>query len=298
MKNTSHNEVGELTAILKARVFIQKAGIDSVPVQLEKYLDWSGITLDINHQLKDTEAGRVIPLPDRTVIEVNGKHSVERQRFTVLHEIAHILLELPSNHSSITTIDSLYAYTKRPEEEILCDVFAAECLFPRQFFKQDVNNTDPCMGAVNDLAKVYMASLTATASRYAANTDEYCVSVLSEHGIVRYVSMSPVLREKGFWIPFGSGVPKNTQLDKLLSGKSNENFAEIPAYNWTNKDTFIDRILCEESIELEMWDQALSLLWFEDDILHQQTHSRSNDEDELLQELDGHLPWPGRSKRK
>ncbi len=299
MKNSSNNEVGELTAILKAGDFIQKAGISSVPVRLEQYLIKAGIKLIPDTRLKDTEAGRVIPLPDQTIIEVNSKHSIERQRFTVLHEIAHIILELPSKHTSITTTDSLYTYSKRPEEEILCDIFAAECLFPRQFFKPDVNQTEPCMDAVDDLAKQYQASLTATASRYAANTDELCASVLSENGIVRYVSMSKVLREKGFWVPIGMGVPKKTQLDKRLSGLGNEKFAEVPAYYWTNKDTFASRMLCEESILLSMWNQALSLLWFEDDIpQHQIQRSQYDEDDELLPELDGHLPWPGHGRRK
>ncbi len=300
MKNTSNNEIGELTAILKARDFTREATINCVPVQLEQYLEKLNIRLVINKELSYTQAGRVITLPDqRIIIEVNGNDSNERQRFTVLHEMAHIVLALPSNHVSMTTTAGLYTYTKRPEEEILCDIFAAECLFPREYFKPDVNNTDPCMEAVDDLAKQYQASLTATASRYAANTDELCASVLSENGIIRYVSMSRVLREKGFWVPVGTPAPQKTQLEKRLSDQSNDIFAEVPAHYWTNHDSFAGRMLCEESIVLDMWNQALSLLWFEDDIPIQQTQRRQYDEDdELLPELDGQLPWPSRRKRK
>lgn len=299
MKDSSNNEIGEFTAILKAREFVKATGIDEIPIELEKYLKKAGVELSVNQNLKDTEAGRVIPLPDRTIIEINGNQTLERQRFTVLHEIGHIILELPSIHSTMTTTDSLYKYSARPPEEILCDVFAAECLFPNQYFKPDVNNTDPCMDAVRELAETYQASLTSTVSRYAVNTDELCASVLSENNVIRYVSMSRELREKGFWIPLGSEIPKCSLLGKILSGQSNDTFAEIPAYNWTNKDNFMGLSLCEESIVLEVWNQALTLLWFEEDVPCQQTTSRRYDEDdELLPELDGHLPWPGRKKRK
>ena len=300
MKDSSNNEVGDLTAILKAQEFIRDAGIDAVPVDLDKYLAKAGITLDKNYELNDGEAGRVIPLPNQSiVIEVNGNHSNERQRFTVLHEIAHIILNLPSNHDAVTTTDSLYKYNKRPQEEILCDIFAAECLFPRQFFKADVNNTDPCLDAVHELANQYEASLIATASRYAANTDELCASVLTEHGVIRYVSTSTMLRNQRFWIEFGSAVPERTLLAKLLLGRSQDKFAEQPAHHWTNTSSFATRMICEESIVLNAWDQALTLLWFEDEPPESQAPPRQFDEDdELLQPLDGQLPWPGRRKRK
>ena len=64
------------------------------------------------------------------------------------------------------------------------------------------------MDVVQELAKEYVASLIATASRYAVNTDELCAFVLAENGIIRYVSMSAVLRETGFWVPIGLNVQK------------------------------------------------------------------------------------------
>ena len=51
------------------------------------------------------------------MITVNGNHKKERQRFTVLHEIAHIVLELPSEHHGTTiTTQELISYRARPKE--------------------------------------------------------------------------------------------------------------------------------------------------------------------------------------
>jgi Zn-dependent peptidase ImmA (M78 family)/DNA-binding XRE family transcriptional regulator len=52
------------------------------------------------------------------VIVVNGNFPVERKRFTLLHELGHLLLNLPN------------CETKK--EEQFCNKFAAEFLFPRE----------------------------------------------------------------------------------------------------------------------------------------------------------------------
>ena len=52
------------------------------------------------------------------VIVVNGNFPVERKRFTLLHELGHLLLNLPD--------------CSPKEEENFCNKFAAELLFPKQ----------------------------------------------------------------------------------------------------------------------------------------------------------------------
>jgi len=52
------------------------------------------------------------------VIIVNGNFSVERKRFTLLHELGHLLLNLPECDIKV--------------EESFCNKFAAEFLFPKQ----------------------------------------------------------------------------------------------------------------------------------------------------------------------
>jgi Zn-dependent peptidase ImmA (M78 family) len=53
------------------------------------------------------------------VIVVNGNFPVERKRFTLLHELGHLLLNMKG-------VDS-------KQEEILCNQFASEFLLPRKF---------------------------------------------------------------------------------------------------------------------------------------------------------------------
>jgi Zn-dependent peptidase ImmA (M78 family) len=112
-------------------------------------------------------SGNTTLISGRHCIFVNGRHTLERQRFTILHEIAHILLCLPSIHDSVIRSAILMGYTKRPPEEICCAAFAAECLLPYDFFKKDVHRYPVGFGSVEQLAADYEASLTCTGSRCA-----------------------------------------------------------------------------------------------------------------------------------
>lgn len=125
----------ELEVIRKARGFVKESGVNSVPVNLELYVAAANARIKTSSELGNDESGQTFPLNGKNIITVNANHSEERQRFTVLHEIGHIVLEIPSKHQDghISTT-KLMSYKKRQPEEVLCDVFAAECLLPHDFF--------------------------------------------------------------------------------------------------------------------------------------------------------------------
>jgi hypothetical protein len=117
---------------------------------------------------------------------VNGNDSKERCRYTACHELAHIVLGLPSDHKELPW----WSYAKRSPNEIFCDVFAAELLLPYKLFKPLIEKTDISLSVVDDLAERFVASNMATGSRFAALVSAPCVFVLSEQGKVRYASRS------------------------------------------------------------------------------------------------------------
>jgi len=291
----------EFTVILKARKFVKDAGIISVPVDIEKYAAAANARIKVSNDLGDEESGQTFPLGGRHIITVNGNHREERQRFTVLHEIAHIVLDLPSQHhgQNLTTSD-LVSYRRRPTEEILCDVFAAECLLPYDQFKKDVEDMDVSLDEVKELASRYKASVTSTGSRFAVNSNVPCAFVLMEQGQVRYVSMSKFLRELKGWIEFGIPVPKGSVADRISNGSSpNQDYDEIPTDIWFTNGVRGFDLLAEESMSLREWDQCLSLIWLDDSLKPVRNDRDEHEEEEpLLRELDGTLPWPSKSKRR
>lgn len=292
----------ELSVILKARQFIKEAGIDSIPVDIERYAKAANAKIKVSYDLDDDESGQTFPIGGKNIITVNGNHLEERQRFTILHEIAHIILELPSNHhdANISTSD-LMSYRSRPQEEIFCDVFAAECLLPYDDFKKDVSKTDVSLDTIKELAKQYKASITSTGSRFAVNSNVPCAFVLIEERKIRYVSMSKYLRELNGWIDLGIPAPKGSvALSLLNSGTKSQDYDEIPTDVWFNNGIKNYQLLAEETIVFQEWNQCLSLIWFDDalKVIGQNQDRYQDDEEPLLEELDGILPWPSKGRRK
>ena len=291
----------EFSVILKARKFIRETGIDAVPVDLARYAERAGTRIEVRHDLEDDESGQTFPLGKQQVIFVNGNHREERQRFTVLHEIAHIVLSLPSHHggNKLTTA-GLTSYKRRPREEMLCDVFAAECLLPYDFFKKDVDDTDPSFNAIRELARQYKASVTSTGSRYAAHSSEPCAFVLMESGVVRYVTCSKPLREIGGWIEFGMPMPKNSVASRLaVKPDSADAYDEVSTDTWFSRPLKNYELVFEEAMPTREWDQCLSLIWLDESLKRTDAgHGDIDDDEPPLKELDGILPWPSKSRRR
>lgn len=79
------------------------------------------------HELKDGQSGKVIVIDGNPIIFVNDLETIERQRFTAMHELGHFLL----GHLTMYPDGLLRAPLRyKPEEETAADVFAARILAP------------------------------------------------------------------------------------------------------------------------------------------------------------------------
>ena len=59
-------------------------------------------------------------------------------------------------------------------------------------------------------------------------------------------------------------------------------------------------LLAVEAMLIREWDQCLSIIWFDEDLkpAGQSRDYAMEDDEPLLEELDGILPWPSKSRRK
>jgi hypothetical protein len=286
----------ELIAVVRAREFVRQAGITMIPIEIDRYLKAAKATYRVRDDFPDDVSGNTAPIAGRHCIFVNGKHSLERQRFTILHEIAHIVLGLRSVHESLISSAALLSYAKRPAEEICCDAFAAECLLPYNLFKKDVDRRIVGFESVASLATHYQASLTCTGSRFAVVNDAPCAFVLAESGMVRYISYSRSMRERGCWINIGMPLPAGSGAQKVRAGHIMENPVEVEMDRWVENPRRRDAFLFEEARLLGDWDQVLSLLWIEEGHGGRDA-SDDMDDDGGLEELDGILPWTSKKRR-
>jgi hypothetical protein len=120
----------DLSVAMKAREFITRCGPSALPVLVERYAAEIGGSIK-KETLGENEDAWSVRLPTgKYRICVNCAHNSRRQRFSICHEVAHAVLEIPADHAQPS-----WRYTQRPQGEIFCDTFAAELLLPSKLFR-------------------------------------------------------------------------------------------------------------------------------------------------------------------
>lgn len=291
----------EFDAILKARQLVRKVNPTTIPVPVELYAREVGAVIRPQTDMGPDEAGSCFEIKGKRFICTNANDRLERQRFSVCHEVAHLSLGLPSQHQSLPW----WSYAKRPLAEILCDVFAAELLLPYDLFHPEAEKASIGLSSIDNLADRFAASVTATGSRFAYVVSAPVAFVLSEKGKVRYASRSKPLRDASAWIPTRLDVPDGSLSKSLRAGTSVDSKDAVDADLWFS-EWERGGILAEEVRYLAQWDQTLTLLWFEDEEVpgrkirdeRGEIHEDEDSEgDALLKELDGNLRWPSKRRR-
>ncbi len=284
----------ELAVAMKARDFIAKCSPLALPVSIDAYAGQIGGVVK-SEALQENEDAWSVKLPNgKYRICVNCAHNGRRQRFSVCHEVAHVVLEIAADHTAPS-----WSFARRPAGEIACDIFAAELLLPYKLFKPRVDAAELGFAAIGELADEFDASLMSTGSRFATFSRELCAFVLSEGGKVRYSSRSTSLRDAKAWIRSGSDLSKDSYSARVRSGEAPSGPEEADPDQWF-EDWDRDGSLYEDVRHLGQWDQTLTLLWFDDEDLPPPQAERARWEENTygLRELDGNLPWPGKSKRR
>ncbi len=287
----------EFEAEQKARRFVRDAGISAVPVDLGLYVAKVAgkISLDV---LGQGEAGYTMITGAGPLITINELDRATRRRFTVCHEIGHLVLDLPSEHDHGPD----WSYAKRSPNEVCCGVFAAELLLPVVFFAALARGMAPDFDTVDKLRLKFFASRETAASRLAATSRLACAYVLSEGGRVRHMVRSPALRDAHGWISSGTPLPAGSVAAALRGGRSRSGSATYSGDAWF--EGWRDVELSESSVFIPEYDQTLTLLHCTDqDELDDLPRAgirdlEGNDEDDgLLKPLDGYPGWSRSGRR-
>jgi len=120
------------------------AGQTAPPVSLEPVISHVGAELRCL-DVADDISGILIREGERKLIVVNEKHSVVRQRFTIAHEIAHLVL----HRGEEVHVDSAFLVNLRDPrsgnadnlEEVEANAFAANLLMPADWVRRALRDT-------------------------------------------------------------------------------------------------------------------------------------------------------------
>jgi Zn-dependent peptidase ImmA (M78 family) len=134
-----------------AQKLIKSAGITQAPISLQRVIEHLQTThmLDVRRiSLGDKVSGLLVVCrevdEEYATIGFNINHSWYRRRFTIAHEIGHLIL----GH----TCTKIQGESSHNETE--ANIFAGELLVPTNFIKTDFKNTP----SLPDLCKLYRVS--------------------------------------------------------------------------------------------------------------------------------------------
>lgn len=281
----------------RARAFIASVDTSNIHEDVTPYVRAVNARV-VTEELDEGESGYTITKPNgKHVITVNSLESIERQRFTICHEVAHIILGLPSSHLEVPS----WSYAKRDQNEVSCDTFAAELLMPYTLWLQRVPKVEPCLTVIEFMAGEFKTSFPAAASRYATLASCPCAFVTMERGMVRYAARSTSLRRARAWIPPRAPIPPGSVAHRLVKGgTSATEIQELAQDIWfENWEKGLD--LWELARHYRKTDTTVSLLWFSEEDMPEVELTRFGSrvvDDGGLPELSGELRWPSGKRRR
>ena len=121
-----------------------------------------------------------------SVIAYDEQAPVPQARFSVGHEMGHLVLHPDVNQLTLCAgLQDLWQYRAGPEERE-ANLFAVELLMPGFLFQPRCQEGTPSFELIEDLARMFQASLTATALRYLDFGLHDCCLVKSSKGIIQW----------------------------------------------------------------------------------------------------------------
>jgi Zn-dependent peptidase ImmA (M78 family) len=129
----------------KANEILRRFGIDSAPVDVFKIAESLGIRVNFDNLDPDT-SGVMLQKKNKTSVAINASHHINRQRFTLAHEIGHFLLHLSDHHEEEKIfVDKRFFRNSESSKgstklEIEANAFAACLLMPKKLIKNSIQN--------------------------------------------------------------------------------------------------------------------------------------------------------------
>ncbi len=134
----------------------------SYPIKIMPIAKDLGINVFSVPNWEDSISGMIKKNEDKSYsIYVNGKHSKQRRRFTIAHEIAHFILHKTLIGDGIVD-DALYRSGLSSDVEVQANKLAADILMPWDLLNPLINkgNTD-----IDELARMFDVSSSAMSIR-------------------------------------------------------------------------------------------------------------------------------------
>lgn len=209
----------------------------------------------------DKTDGYLIRKGEKVCIFVNQGIELTRKRFTIAHELGHFMLHSKESQLNFCLIENFkyfYEYLSPNEKE--ANIFVGELLMPQGLFTAAIGKSTPSIQKVQELAKEFQTSLTATAIRYMELCSFTCAVVFSKDGKIKWFKPSEYFKPR---ITVGMKVPEDSNAAKLHAGETAvTRFNRLPIGSWISSKS-LDRSdwIEEQAIPLPAYGSVMTLLW-------------------------------------
>lgn len=126
-----------------AERLLEECKIKKAPIPVEKIAKHLGATITYEpFDEADCMSGVLIREEAKTVIGINSSHGVTRQRFTIAHEIGHLVLKHKGDifvDKTVRTYRNSKSSMAVDKNEIEANGFAAALLMPRELLMKELD---------------------------------------------------------------------------------------------------------------------------------------------------------------
>lgn len=201
-------------------------------------------------------AASIVKASNHTTIRIPPTDSIERKRFSIAHELGHLLMgHIVAIKKVCSDVDMMDWYQNSQESQ--ANFFASELILPTKLVSSLCDVCNISFEPIKQIAKDFRASLTATAIKFVRLCPEKCAIIYSDQGKIRWFYKS------SDWWPLihkGRKLDERTLAYDFFAGKSTEKDpVEVDADAWIENQN-IDPIV-EHSISSPRYGFVLSLLW-------------------------------------
>lgn len=234
--------------------------IDKYGISLPDQIRLEDIAYDnkvdiVEGELKGAAASLVV-ISENATIRVPRDQSIERKRFSIAHEFGHFTLKHVHSLQKICSEDNMMTWYL-DSQETQANFFAAELLLPKKMILKRCDVKMVNFQPIQQLAKDFSVSLTATAIRFVRFCPEKCAVVFSRDNKICWSYQS-----EDWWPYIQNGKP----LDKwslaydFFAGKEmSEEPEDVRASAWFDPRG-VDEVV-EHSIGSKKLGFVLSILW-------------------------------------
>ena len=221
----------------------------------------------VEYRKLDGCAARIIGLGNKAIITVDERHSEERQRFSIGHELGHWIKDKGKRiiQCKKDVLSPKHFRNFDTDPEARANQFAVDLLMPQFLFREAVKNKPITMFTAREMQSLFRVSLTAATIRLVELGAYPCFVICHDASGYLWSWRSDLLP---FSIRVRRVLSKDTSAYKLISNRMNceEGIIDVDADDWVEHELASDYVVKEDSVRIDN-NKVLSLIWFKDESL-------------------------------